>query len=140
VLAWQRGQGPERFGLFFGLTGSKLLLASDVWGRVEAPLGEAVGRWVHVAATHDDGGRMRLYIDGQEVAEHRGPRQPLGGGTNPLTIGGHIHRGASRNITQQIHGSLDELLLYRRTLSGEEIAALASDEAPLILESQLLSR
>ena len=140
VLAWQRGHGNARFGLFFGLTGSKLLLASDVWGRVEAPLDDALGRWVHIAATHDDSGRSRLYVNGVEVAHNGGPAEPLGSGSNPFTVGGHIHQGEPRRITQRIHGSIDELVLFNRTLSSREIAELASDEAPLLLEEQLLSR
>jgi len=140
VMAWQRGQSAHRFGLFFGLTGSKLVLASDVWGRLEAPLGETVDHWVHVAGTHDENGQNRLYIDGVEVAHNRGKRQPLGPGSNPFTVGGHIHRGEPRHITQQIHGAIDELVVYDRTLSSHEIADLASDEAPVLLEQQLLSR
>jgi len=140
VLAWQRGHGPHRFGLFFGLTGSKLVLASDVWGRVEAPLDEALGRWVHVAATHDDSGQSRLYVNGVEVAHQRGPREALGPGSNPFTVGGHIHTGEPRRISQRIHGAIDELVVYDRTLSSREIADLASDEAPVLLEAQLLPR
>jgi RNA polymerase sigma-70 factor (ECF subfamily) len=140
VMAWQRGDGAHRFGLFFGLTGSKLLLASDVWGRAEWPLGDVVGRWIHVAATRDESGWIRLYVDGTEMAHHRGERQPLGTGSNPLTVGGHINPRDPHRITQRIHGALDELVLFDRALSSAEIATLASDEAPSLLEQQLLSR
>jgi RNA polymerase sigma-70 factor (ECF subfamily) len=140
VMAWQRGHGLARFGLFFGLTGSKLLLASDVWGRIEWPLQDTVGRWIHVAATRDPNGWTRLYVDGAEVAHHKGSSQPLGAGSNPLTVGGHINPADPHKITQRIHGALDELVLFDRALSSSEIAALASDEAPALLEQQLLSR
>jgi hypothetical protein len=140
VMAWQRGDGAQRFGLFFGLAGSKLVLASDVWGRIEWPLGELVGRWVHVAATRDESGWTRLYVDGVEVAHHKGARQPLGPGRYPLTVGGLINYRDPHKITQRIHGALDELVLFDRALSSAEIAALASDEAPVLLEQQLLSR
>ena len=138
VMAWQRGDGAHRFGLFFGLTGSKLVLASDVWGRTEHPLEDTVGRWMHVAATRDPEGWMRLYVGGAEVAHQKGSRQPLGDGRNPLTIGGHINLDP-RKITQRIHGALDELVLFDRALSSAEIEALASEEAPALLEQQRLS-
>jgi RNA polymerase sigma-70 factor (ECF subfamily) len=138
VLAWQRGRGSARFGLFFGMTGSKLLLGSDVWGRIEAPLDRTIGRWVHVAATHGEDGMKRLYIDGVEVASDGGPRVPLGSGNHPLTVGGHINYLDARKITQRLHGAIDELALFKRALSGAEIAALASEETPARL-AQLTS-
>jgi hypothetical protein len=137
ILAWQRDQGSQRFGLFFGVAGSKLVLASDVWGRIEAPLGPVAGRWIHVAATRDQNGRKRLFIDGVAVAEDGGHRQALGSGHNPLIIGGHIHTGGQRKITQQIHGTLDELALYGRALSPDEVAVLANHAAPALLATTL---
>ena len=83
---------------------------------------------------------VRLYVDGTEMAHHRGERQPLGTGSNPLTVGGHINPRDPHRITQRIHGALDELVLFDRALSSAEIATLASDEAPSLLEQQLLSR
>jgi RNA polymerase sigma-70 factor (ECF subfamily) len=137
ILAWQRGQGRGRYGLFFGLAGSKLVLGSDVWGRIEAPLDSMVGRWVHVAATRAPDGRLRLFVDGAEAESEDGPRGPLGSGINPLTIGGHIHPGLPVKVTQRFHGAVDDLVLFDRALSGDEIALLASRQAPL---SQLASR
>jgi hypothetical protein len=55
-------------------------------------------------------------------------------------VGGHINPHDSHKITQRIHGALDELVLFDRALSSAEIAALASEEAPGLLEQQLLSR
>ena len=129
VLAWQRGEGKDRFGLFFGLGGSKLVLASDVWGRIEAPLERAVGEWVHIAASRNERGAKALYIDGVEVAHDGGSKKPLGGGRNPFTIGGHINRD-DRKITQRIHGAIDELALFDRALSPAEISVLAGSDGP----------
>jgi hypothetical protein len=132
VLAWQRGEGMGRFGLFFGLGGSKLVLASDVWGRIEAPLETALGEWVHVAASRDERGAKTLYIDGIEVAHDGGSRKPLGWGHNPLTIGGHINPANPARITQRIHGAIDELALFERALSPAEISVLADSDGPAL--------
>jgi RNA polymerase sigma-70 factor (ECF subfamily) len=130
VLAWQRGSGKSRFALFFGVAGAKAVLASDVWGRVEAPLGEAVGRWRHLAASYDHG-QMRLYLDGVEAAHENAEPASLGSGLNPLTIGGHLHEGVPpAKVAQRFHGVIDEVVLYDRALLPTEIALLASHEAP----------
>jgi hypothetical protein len=113
------------------------VLASDVWGRIEAPLDQTIGRWVHVAATRGEDGKKRLYIDGVEVASDGGPREPLGTGEHPLTIGGHINPKNPGKITQRLHGAVDELALFSRTLSASEIAALAGDEDRARLAHQL---
>jgi hypothetical protein len=139
ILGWQRGHGG-RFGLFFGVAGTKLVLASDVWGRIEAPLEAPVGRWVHVAASRAPDGRKRLFIDGVEVASDGSRHVPLGTGAYPLTVGGHIHAGLPLRVKQKLHAALDELALYDRALSPAEIALLASHQAPAPLAQQLAPR
>lgn len=79
-----------------------------------------VGEWSHIAATFDNR-TMRLYINGAEVGtlERRGFINP---GTD-LVVGG-FSEGLDR---ARFQGGLDDLRVYRRVLSGEEISALAED-------------
>ncbi|MBP7560612.1 MAG: glycoside hydrolase family 99-like domain-containing protein [Armatimonadetes bacterium] len=78
-----------------------------------------VGRWVHLAGTFD-GQVMRLYVDGAEVAsmERAGPVKP---NDYPLTLGSYEAGHAAHFI-----GLLDEVKVYSRALTAEEIAARAA--------------
>lgn len=72
------------------------------------------GRWVHLAGTYD-GQVLRIYMDGEEegVMERSGPVRP---NTFPLVLGSFAV-GHDAHFT----GLLDEVKLYDRALSGEEV-------------------
>ena len=75
--------------------------------------------WHHVAVTYDPAGskKLRLYVDGRlakEKVDDGGWGEPRG---RDLTISG-------RN-NQAYHGLLDEVYLYNRALSPDEVKALA---------------
>jgi Concanavalin A-like lectin/glucanases superfamily len=72
-----------------------------------------LGRWTHVAATYD-GSRLRLYQNGQEVSSEAatGLIRSSGG---PLRIGGTSLGG------DWFKGVIDEVRIYRRALTGQEI-------------------
>jgi len=74
------------------------------------------GRWVHLAGTFD-GAVMRLYVDGEQVAtmDRPGPVKP---NSFKVTLGSY-EAGHQAFFT----GLLDEVKLYSRTLSAEEIAS-----------------
>ena len=74
--------------------------------------------WSHVALTYD-GARLRIYVDGLEVAS-RAAHGSLASTPEPMEIG------------QWFHGSLDEVRIYGRALSAAEIAfdRLAPVESP----------
>ncbi len=76
------------------------------------------GRWVHLAGTFD-GTTMRIYVDGREQGSMERPG-PVKANAYPLTLGSYEagHQAA-------FAGSLDEVRLYRRALTAEEIAARA---------------
>ena len=82
--------------------------------------------WHHLAVTLDASGRTRLFLDGAQVMERRRDGQPpLGGGSNPLLIGGGVNGPDSSVVNERFQGVLDELAIHARTLSGAEIRALA---------------
>ena len=76
------------------------------------------GTWVHVAATFD-GQAWQVYVNGQLKGTHRlkmpGPASEMGG----LILGGH-REGVGRSYD----GKLDDLALWSRVLSADEIKAL----------------
>jgi hypothetical protein len=101
-----------------------LFIATDV-GYV-APGGPnpvARGAWTHLATVYD-GADVRLYVNGAEVAS-----APLTGtfmpDTTPVILGGNGN-DASGVPTELFPGRIDELMLYARALSADEIGQLAA--------------
>ena len=73
--------------------------------------------WRHVAAVKD-GGVLRLYVDGEEVATSTGfdPAEYDISNDRPLRIGFGAH--------DYFKGAMSDVRLYGRALSGEEIEGL----------------
>ena len=100
--AWQVPQSPWSHGLL---------------GPEPLPVGE----WSHVAATFDNR-TMRLYVNGFEVAT-----RDRSGFINPgkeVIVGGHSP-GLER---ARFQGWLDDVRIYRKVLSPEEIKSLAQKQ------------
>lgn len=90
-----------------------------------------VGRWTHVAATHD-GATMRLYVDGVEVASAR-TRAPLRNTSGPVLMG---NDGSQRLF----RGAIDNVSLDARALSPSEIQGLLCVRgAPTLVASPSVS-
>lgn len=79
---------------------------------------QAVGRWIHVAATFD-GQTSKIFINGIEDISQT--YQPFGIGTNS----GDLIIGALGTI-QRFAGRMDDLRLYERALTNAEIQQLVS--------------
>lgn len=85
--------------------------------------------WIHMAGTYD-GSLMRLYIDGEEIGQ-----RSLTGNINldpsrPLTIG--VEENGGGNVPENpFDGRIDEIRIYNRALSADEIAAIVSLEPPV---------
>ncbi len=82
------------------------------------------GRWNHVAVTCEDGVGVRIYCNGQLVAE-KAAVAPLVRTGNALTIGYENWGGleAKAGVSGNFHGLIDEVAIWSRLLSDEEIAA-----------------
>jgi hypothetical protein len=80
---------------------------------VYAPAPLAVRRWTHLAATYD-GIRLRLYINGAQVA-NRPVSGALETNTSPLSLGGNSPAGV------YFQGRIDEARIYNRALTASEI-------------------
>jgi hypothetical protein len=129
IVAWQKGTGQD-YEFFLGMSGENLLLASAVWARLEWKMPSIVGRWVHLAGTRSADGTRRLYFDGVEVA-HKGRRPDLlNPGVGPLIVGGRAKTVEPLVVRQRLDGAIDDLLIYDRALSAEEIAGLVAHLSP----------
>ena len=122
-----RSMGERRASyFFFGFDGDLLKVASSGWGGVlQTPVAAPVGRWTHVAFTHASDHIVKLYVDGVEVARRVARRRQFASVEGPLWVGAGLF-GANREMGQRFEGAIDELLVYERALSDEEILAVVS--------------
>ncbi len=88
--------------------------------KAEQPL--PLGRWVHLAATFD-GETMRIYVDGQ-LQGVMGRPGPVHSNAFHLCLGNY-------EVKHEAHfrGLLDEVRLYDRALTAEEVEACAREHA-----------
>ena len=105
--------------LYFGLCGSP----RDRTLRAVTPL--QVNKWYHIAASWDTGG-MYIYLDGvldSTTSNTVSVDDSVGG----LNIGAQLpvdYSGSLKNLP--FNGVLDDVRIYKRALTGAEIAALAA--------------
>lgn len=79
--------------------------------------------WIHLAGTYD-GSVARLYVNGKEV-QNLPATGPFATETNPVVLSGNGNT-ASFTVSEFVQGLLDEVMLYRRALSPDEIARIAA--------------
>jgi concanavalin A-like lectin/glucanase superfamily protein len=111
-----RTNGLVRVGGFYGGC------ANPNWQFLDSTRTIPVGRWKHVAATYD-GTWLRVYVDGRAAGAKRVSGRTCISG-EPLAV------GAKNNPTKGLleafwDGRLDEIRVYDRTLTVQEIGELA---------------
>lgn len=141
VAAWVRTDGPaadEHYTvvgkpvgdsfrntwelIFSGFNGAlSFCWGSDI-GAACASVEAKYGEWMHLAGTFD-GMTGRLYIDGVLVDESSEPLPDgIGYDGHPMIIGGDID---SDMEDHNLVGQIDDVRLYGRALTDEEVGALA---------------
>jgi hypothetical protein len=75
-----------------------------------------VGKWTHLVGTYADG-EQKIYLNGK-LSGTQPYQQPIQNEANPLVVGGY---GSIPGLYQ---GDLDDLMIFNRALSGEEIEQL----------------
>ncbi|MGA6168005.1 LamG-like jellyroll fold domain-containing protein [Amycolatopsis magusensis] len=90
--------------------------------RALSPQKPEVGRWYHLTGVRDaKAGTLSLYVDGQKVAGQSACAAPES--TGPTVIGRGQYGG---NQVDFLRGDVDDVRLFDRALTGQEIAALAT--------------
>ena len=79
-----------------------------------------IGEWYHVVATAENGGFMRLYVNGVEEGTAEGIGALWTGG-NQYRIGSLMGDGTVRGPYGWFTGTLDEVAFYDRALSADEV-------------------
>jgi hypothetical protein len=108
---------------------------SFFWGRVQFQLGSVAGKdytvssaewstppkfWTHVAATYD-GQRMRLFVNAVEV-KSREVTGAIAPEKQPLVLANYL----GRKNAYPFLGTLDDIRVYSRALTGAEILEIAA--------------
>jgi hypothetical protein len=130
----RKEDGNNRILFSFQHNGTILSLGLNVGKYVEcdAPIrpGQvADGRWHFCAATFD-GKKMRVYLDGKQIASLDRPGAIKAGGRAPLCIG-------SNNGTECFQGVIDDLRIYSEALNAKQIAALHTEGFKLIKDRRI---
>jgi len=89
-------------------------------------------KWHHVVGVYD-GSSIKLYVDGvlrNNVTS--GVPSSLMSVSTPLAIGIDYDTGAGDNPYRYFKGSLDEIRLYNRALTGDEVKLLYSDPSNIL--------
>ncbi|MEM9345867.1 MAG: Ig-like domain-containing protein [Planctomycetota bacterium] len=138
ILSQKDGSGVGRSWLSIRDDGHLFTFLGEAHTIGNTPL--QTGVWHHVAAT-SDGGTVRLYLDGQEIASEERNVELADG---PMVFGTHKDQLVSHH-----HGLIEEVRVYSRALTELEIKSIAvpvvaiagpgySDEdAPLTLTSTI---
>ena len=77
--------------------------------------------WVHLTVTHDIDSAVSIYYDGEKVGG--GPKPPA-----TIEIGGSIMVGARHPGEEFFTGIIDEVYLFNRILSGEDINTIKNGD------------
>ena len=109
---WGKRENPVHFSFYVGGKDFAGMMAGKEYRFVK-------GKWYHIAATYDyDIAEMRIYVNGECIATHDEARLIVAGNPNkPLRIGtgdGGAH----------FKGIVDEVRIYNRALSADEIKSL----------------
>lgn len=107
------------------------LIGTDLdWGgSISATGARNDGAWHHVAIRRD-GARFTLWIDGTEVAA-RDLSGPYGSVTSGQEFGVQgFHIGQRVDGANRFNGTIDDVRIYRRALTEQEISQLKNGEQP----------
>jgi len=113
--AWRLGVNGDTTAIHYGFTGG-----DRGWQQANTATELVLGEWYHVAATYDTSVGAQVYLDGIMDASNPDPdgvatnEMPLLLGENPEATG------------RFFDGILDEVMIYDRALSAEEIGCLAA--------------
>ncbi len=118
---FRKEDGDQRVLFSYQEKGAILSLGLNIGGYIECdakldPKQVLDGHWHHCAATFD-GQFMRVYFDGHEIGSRERPGAIVAGGAAPGCIG-------SSNGGECFQGSMDELRIFRRSLTADEIQRL----------------
>ena len=110
------------------------------WGNGSFTTGAGVipsQSWSHVAFVYSKAaGTMQVYVNGQQVASHS-YSVSLPVNSSPFLIGADIATGGAEITGRRFYGSIDEVRIYDRALSSQQISDLKNETDPCGLPTPL---
>ena len=133
IVASKENRGPvgRNYGLFGNINTGVIhysFTTGGTWKSFDAQTVVTDGEWHHVAGTYD-GSDFKLYIDGEVDAE-------VSPGTEPDTHDNVFFIGGCDVGGYWMSGIIDEVVLYDRSLSENEINELIEDGMSVALDVQ----
>ena len=86
-------------------------------------------QWYHLAGVYD-GSAMTLYVNGEAVAVNSNVSGTINGYNSLLRL------GTNGGLTEQMSGMLDDVRIYSRDMSAEQVRNLYNGTAPSWLQAQ----
>lgn len=126
ILQRQVGTGADAHFLL-SLRLGRPALGGVTLPRCEGPALE-VERWQHLAVTAD-GASIHLFFDGQEVASCAGAGA-FDADATVVTVGGGQIGASPFMVDRRLRADLDEIALWNRALTTDEVHALAAGQLP----------
>jgi len=126
-------RGAQAAGFALILTGGKprMLLRANKTTHIAAGK-KAIGRdWTHVAGVLGADGRMEVYIDGKPVGATEKVPTLTSNPLIPMKVGYDDTHQLLETPLAPLDGALDEVMLFHRALTGEQVRRLADRDAPL---------
>jgi len=130
---WSWNSGGQGYGLYFDqYSGSRNTIRFIVTSQTSEgtktlkhatkDLVTSTGKWYHVAGTYNKTtGKQKLYVDGQLVNTQI---HPVGNTIVPYTAASYMAIGALTFNYGHIDGRVDEVRVYNRALSDQEVLSL----------------
>ncbi|MDE0015386.1 MAG: LamG domain-containing protein [Candidatus Poribacteria bacterium] len=133
IIASKEHRGPtgRNYGLFGNINTGVVhysFTTNASWKSFDAKTAVTDGDWHHVAGTYD-GSDFKLYLDGAVDAQ-------VAPGTKPDTHDNFLFIGGCDIGNYWMTGSIDEVVLYERALSENELNELMEDGMEVTLDVQ----
>ncbi len=126
ILAKTLDGGKASYALYTGGSAGLFFYASDTTFHLSDNAGASIwdGSWHHIAGTYD-GSDVRLFVDGSEIGTANAGPSAIAYGTTVFS--GDLSIGSYGNTFSPLadwRGDIDEVKIYDRALSGDEIISL----------------
>jgi len=124
IVGKMAGEEADARGWRLDLSAEEMVRFSIAVGGSVGPAAEArlpIGEWAHLAAVRGEDGAMAVFVNGEPGATVQRPGQYAASNRA-------LYVGADYGSSDFLAGRVDDLRIYRKALSVDEIAAIATGE------------